>query len=124
MKQLKYPTPVQMREFQDMPESVSPEGLLARADFMRATDPSCARHLELAAQEIRKLRGQPIQEGLEDDELQATHWESRTNDRLKAATLTFRHRKALVGYLIMTPEETYELGTHLIHLYDRLEGIK
>lgn len=40
----------------EIPESVSPEGLEARARIMRQRrDEACARHLELAAAKIREL---------------------------------------------------------------------
>lgn len=39
-----------------IPESVTPDGLIARAGIMRERgDESCARHLELAAEKIAKL---------------------------------------------------------------------
>lgn len=117
------PTAKEMTEFQAIPECVTPEGLMARADLMRPTDPSCARHLELAAEEIRKLRGQTPQKGVQGDP-QGTRYVTATNDKLKAATITFFRKDDLLGYMIFNPEETYELGSHLIHLYDKLEGIE
>lgn len=118
------PTAAQMTEFRAVPESVSPEGLMARAEFMRATDPSCARHLELAAEEIRKLRGQPSKKAVEDDADQATRYVTASDVKLKAGTLTLFRDKKLLGFLIMSVEEVYEIATNLLHLYDKIEGIK
>jgi hypothetical protein len=112
-----------MSEFNSIPESVSPEGLMARAEIMRATDPSCARHLELAAEEIKKLRGQPGKKSVEDEE-QATRYVTASSQKLKAGTLTLYRKDQVLGFLIMRVEEVYSLGSHLLHMYDKLEGIQ
>lgn len=116
------PTAAEMTEFQTIPESVSPEGLLARAEYLRSVDPSCARHLELAAEEIRKLRRQLPKKPVEDAEL-GTRYVTATNEKLKAVSFTIYRRDDLLGYMIFDPEQTYDVGSHLIHLYDKLEGL-
>ena len=59
---LERPTATEMNEAIHIPESVTPEGLRARADIVRKAlgDESCARHLELAADEIVKLSNVPL----------------------------------------------------------------
>jgi hypothetical protein len=113
-------TAQEMSEFQPIPESVTPEGLLARADLMRATDPSCARHLELAAEEIKKLRRQGPTNALEDPAL-GTRWEGRHNDR--GSTIAIFREKEMLGYFYFNPEETYDFGMHFVYIYDKLEGL-
>ena len=51
-------TLAEMREAIPIPEHVTPKGLRVRADIVRKStgDESCARHLELAADEITRLK--------------------------------------------------------------------
>lgn len=50
-----------------IPECVTPDGLRARADIMRERgDESCARHLELAADEIERLTASPAASDLRE----------------------------------------------------------
>ena len=119
------PTVAEMMEFSGMPETVTPEGLRARADIMRAADPSCARHLELAAEEIQKLRRQGDQKAVEDgDRLQGTRYVTATNAKLRAATFTLYRHDDILGFMIFDAEQTYDFGNHFVRLYDKLEGLE
>ncbi len=114
---------------QMIPEAVSPEGLRARADLMRwQGDESCARHLELAADEIIKLTArQHPKNPLEDPELEAASYSTATQDadkRLRFTLYKNPHQQHPLGYMILTGEQIYEVATHLLRNYDRLEGIE
>src|ERR1700675_2222243 len=107
--EIQKPSASEMSEYLGIPESVSPEGLVARAEIVRAKDPSCARHLELAAEEIKRLRRQTNAKVVEPDQ-HATRFATNVNDRLKAATFTLFRKDDVLGFLIMDPEETYHIG--------------
>jgi hypothetical protein len=112
-----------MREAIQIPESVTPEGLRVRADIVRKSfgDESCARHLELAADEIVRLKA--LRPG-EDPTLEATAYSTATEKSTREAKLTLLRDKQVLGYLVIPCEKVYDIGTHLLHLYDQLEGIE
>jgi len=119
---LERPTATEMREAIQIPESVSPEGLRARADLVRRIgDESCARHLELAADEFVRLR-EPKKN---DPDLEATAWTwtavEKTTHEIK---LSLIREKQVLGYLVLPAEKVYDLGDHFLRLYDQLEGIE
>lgn len=115
-----------------IPETVSPEGLRVRADMMRERgDESCARHLELAADEIIRLKGEAprskTKDPLEDPELAAHSYSTATQPEEKRLRLTLYKspgQKDPLGYMILTCEEIYDVSVHLMRNYDRLEGIE
>ena len=116
------------REEMMIPESVTPDGLRARAGIMRGQgDESCARHLELAAEEITRLKArQPAKNPLEDPELQAHSYSTATIDaerKLRFTLYKSSGQKDPLGYIIMECEEIYDVGMHLIKNYDRLENL-
>ena len=129
-------------EMIQIPEAVSPEGLRARAGMMRERgDESCARHLELAADEIIKLSKDAVLVGklraaatrhlsknpLEDTELEAVSYSTATLDDEKKLRFTLYKnagQKDPLGWMIPTCEEIYDVAMHLIKNYDRLEGIE
>ena len=163
---LERPTATEMNEAIHIPESVTPEGLRARADIVRKAlgDESCARHLELAADEIVKLSKVPLpatkvlvelldkfaaadDDGLRraamldaaitlrafaqshkrvqnDSELEATAYGTATEKSTRAVKLSLLREKRVLGYLVIPCEKVYDAGTHLLHLYDQLEGIE
>lgn len=106
-------------------EMVTPEGLRARATIMREVgDESCARHLELAADEITKLR-KPKK--LDDDSVCAHSYATALNTDGKELRLAFyanAKQKDLLGYMLFEAPEVYEFATHILKQYDTLEGIK
>jgi hypothetical protein len=103
---------------------ISPEGLRVRADAMRKRgDESCARHLELAAD---ALAGPSPRDPLDDPSFQALSFQIDTTNEtreLRLAIYRDRDQKSLLGYMVLTSPEVYELGTDLIRYYDQLEGI-
>ena len=122
-----------MGEERDLiPEAVSPEGLRARAGMMRERgDESCARHLELAADEIIKLKAaaptrQRAKNPLDDPELEAVSYSTATIDDEKKLRFTLYKssgQRDPLGYMILHCEEIYDVGEHLMRNYDRLENI-
>jgi len=107
-----------------IPETVSPEGLLIRAGIMRERgDESCARHLELAAEEISKVKRRKIP--LTDPTIQAAGFQTATDEEAKKSRLVLlsADRRPL-AVLIMDVVQTYELGAAILKDYDKLEGIK
>lgn len=113
-----------------IPQAVSPEGLRARAEIMRETgNESCARHLELAADEIQRLRkttGQKPSNSLDDPELQAHAYNVGTNmESGEACVMLYRDSRQtqLLAYLILTTPEVYDLFKTMERTYDKLEGI-
>lgn len=106
-------------------ECVTPEGLRARAEIMRKQgDESCARHLELAAAEIEKLR-KPKR--LDDDSVCAHSFGTAVNTDCKEMRLAFyakAKQKDLLGYMLFDPPEAYEFAHVILKEYDELEGIK
>ena len=118
------PTATEMTEAIAIPECVTPEGLRVRADLVRKAtgDESCARHLELAADEIVRLatkRG-PIDD---DPSLQATGYHTAIEPATRHARLALMRRKTQLGYLVIPCEQVYDMGNHFLRLYDQLEGI-
>jgi hypothetical protein len=158
-----------MNEAIVIPESVTPEGLRARADIVRKAlgDESCARHLELAADEIVKLSNVPLpatkvlvelldkfaaadDDGLrraamldaaitlrafaqsyagtkhtrDDSELGATAYLTATEKSTREVKFTLLREKRVLGHLVFSCEQVYDTATHLLHLYDQLEGIE
>lgn len=116
-------TLAEMREAIPIPEHVTPEGLRVRADIVRKStgDESCARHLELAADEITRLKAK--KKG-DDPNLEADTYATATEQTTREAKLTLLRGKKVLGYLVIPCENVYGLGTHLLHLYDILEGIE
>ena len=118
-----------MSEERDLiPEAVSPEGLRVRAGMMRERgDESCARHLELAADEIIRLTPrQSPKNPLEDPELQAHAYGTMTLPDEKKLRFTIYKNSGQtdpLGYMILTCEEIYDVGSHLLKNYDRLENL-
>ncbi len=137
-------------EMRLIPEAVSPDGLRARAGIMRERgDESCARHIELAAQALEQkeaLLGQAAEKlgeaadtinrlnaarqqpknPLEDPELQAHSYATSTLIEEKKLRLTLYKnpgQRDPLGYMILTCEEIYDVGMHLIKNYDRLEEL-
>ena len=165
---LQRPTATEMNEAIHIPETVTPEGLRARADIVRKAlgDESCARHLELAADEIVKLSKVPLpatkvlvellnkfaaadEDGLrraamldaaitlrafaqsyteaharDGSELEATAYSTAIEKSTREVKLTLLRDKRVLGSLVMSCERVYDIGTHLLHLYDQLEGIE
>ena len=118
------PTAIEMNEIITAPRTVSPEGLRVRAKLVRETlgDESCARHLELAADEIAKLRRKM---GKSDDpELEASGYATATEKTTKEMRLTLTRSGSVLGWLVYPVESVYDFGTHVLHLYDELEGIE
>jgi hypothetical protein len=117
------PTATEMNEAIHIPESVTPEGLRARADIVRKAlgDESCARHLELAADEIARLT---TRRPGDDPALEATGYGTATEKSTREAKLTLLREKQVLGYLVIPCEKVYDFGTHMLHLYDQLEGIE
>ena len=123
-----------MGEERDLiPEAVSPEGLRARAGMMRERgDESCARHLELAADEIIKLKAaaptrQQPKNQLDNPELEAVSYSTATIDDEKKLRFTLYKspgQRDPLGYMILVSEQIYDVATHLLRNYDRLEGIE
>ena len=163
------PTATEMNEAIHIPETVTPEGLRARADIVRKAlgDESCARHLELAADEIVKLSNVPLpatkvlvelldkfaaadDDGLRraamldaaialrafaqshigakhtrnDSELEATAYSTTTEKSTREVKFMLLREKQVLGYLVVPCEKVYSIATHLLHLYDQLEGIE
>jgi len=119
---LQRPTVTEMNEAIRLPESVTPEGLRARADIVRKAlgDESCARHLELAADEIVRLKTRKYGD---DPELEATAYGTNLEKTTLEAKFSLLRERRVLGYLIIPSEKVYDIGTHLLHLYDQLEGI-
>ena len=119
---LERPTTTEMREAIQIPESVTPEGLRVRADIVRKSfgDESCARHLELAADEIARLKARRIGD---DPALEATAYSTAVEKSTREAKFTLLREKRVLGYLVIPCEKVYDIGTHLLRLYDQLEGI-
>jgi hypothetical protein len=120
---LERPTVAEMNEAVPIPESVTPEGLRARANIVRRAlgDESCARHLELAADEIARLKASKRGD---DPALEATAYSTAVEKSTREAKLTLLREKRVLGYLVIPCEKVYDIGTHLLHLYDQLEGIE
>lgn len=120
---LERPTVTEMNEAIVIPESVTPEGLRARADIVRKAlgDESCARHLELAADEIARLNAR---RSGDDPNLEATAYGTATEKATRAAKFSLLREKRVLGYLVIPCEKVYDIGNHLLHLYDQLEGIE
>ena len=114
------PTATEMSEAIAIPESVTPEGLRARADIIRKAigDESCARHLELAADEIARLKARRG-----SDDLEATAYGTAIEKTEKEMRLTLLRGQKIMGYLVFPLEKVYDFGTHILRLYDELEGI-
>lgn len=112
------PTTTEMREAIPIPEHVTPEGLRVRADIVRKSvgDESCARHLELAADEIDRLRA-------DNPKREATGYSSHIDKGNKEAKITLVRGKRVLGYLVIPSEKVYDMGTHMLMLYDELEEI-
>lgn len=119
---LERPTAAEMNEAIFTPECVTPEGLRARAGIVRKSfgDESCARHLELAADEITRLLKKKVGD---DPDLEATAYHTATEKTTREAKLTLLRGRKVLGYLVIPCERVYDMGTHLLHLYDQLEGI-
>ena len=119
---LERPTATEMTEAIRIPESVTPEGLRARADMVRKAlgDESCARHLELAADEIARLKARRVGD---DPALEATAYSTAVEKSTREAKFTLLREKRVLGYLVIPCEKVYDIGIHLLHLYDQLEGI-
>lgn len=117
------PTATEMREAIQIPENVTPEGLRARADIVRKSlgDESCARHLELAADEIARLKARRPGD---DPALAASAYSTATEKSTREAKFTLLREKRVLGYLVIPCEKVYDIGTHFLHLYDQLEGIE
>ena len=120
---LERPTATEMREAIQIPESVTPEGLRARADMVRKAlgDESCARHLELAADEIARLKARRVGD---DPALEATAYSTAVEKSTREAKFTLLREKRVLGYLVFPCEKVYDIGTHFLRLYDQLEGIE
>lgn len=120
---LERPTAAEMTEAIQIPESVTPEGLRARADIIRKAigDESCARHLELAADEIVRLKAR---RGREDPSLEATAYGTSIEKTEKEMKLSLQREGKVLGYLVFPLEKVYDFGTHILQLYDQLEGIE
>ena len=112
-------------------ESVTPEGLRSRAGIMRLNgDDSCARHLELAAAEIARLRSQVAavsqEDPLDDEAFMAKSYRIDIDNQDKTARVVFFRepkQKVVLGYMIMECEEIYYFASALLRDYDKLEGI-
>lgn len=118
------PTATEMTEAIAIPECVTPEGLRVRADLVRKStgDESCARHLELAADEITRLASR---RKIDDDpSLEATGYHTAIEPSTRHARLALFRRKVQLGYLVIPCERVYDMGNHLLRLYDQLEGIE
>jgi hypothetical protein len=117
------PTVTEMNEAIVIPERVTPEGLRARADIVRKAlgDESCARHLELAADEIARLKARRVGD---DPNLEANAYGMATEKATREAKFTLLRERRVLGYLVIPCEKVYDIGTHLLHLYDKLEGIE
>lgn len=126
---LQRPTTTEMNEAIQIPESVTPEGLRARADIVRKSfgDESCARHLELAANEILRLNIKcnscTADAEAVDDKLEGNRYKTAIEKKLKELRLTVMHGPKVLGYLDFTVDQAYDFGTGILRLYDELEGI-
>lgn len=120
---LERPTATEMSEAIQIPEHVTPEGLRVRADIVRKStgDESCARHLELAADEIARLKSK---KNSDDPNLEADAYSTAVEKSTREAKFTLLRGKKVLGYLVIPCEKVYDTGTHLLHLYDQLEGIE
>jgi len=104
-----------------IPESVTPDGLRARADIVRkAGDESCARHLELAAEEIKRLRSKHF---ADDPTLEATGYATAIDTHTRHGKLTLTRYGKPMAHLVMEAEDVYELARGLMQNYDKIEGI-
>jgi hypothetical protein len=125
---LERPTTAEMSEAVTIPQSVTPEGLRARADIIRKAigDESCARHLELAADEITKLRatGQAEKSPLEDKNLAGTSYQTEAYPKTRESRLVIYRGKKVIGFIVLDAEETYECGKEFIRAYDKIEGLE
>jgi hypothetical protein len=106
-----------------IPTSVSPDGLRARAKLVREMfrDEAGARHLELAADEIVRLKA--LRPG-EDPALEATGYSTAIEKSTLEAKVTFVRGLKVLGYIVFSAEQVYDIGNHLLDLYDQLAGIK
>ena len=59
-----------------------------------------------------------------DSELEATAYGTATEKSTRAVKLSLLREKRVLGYLVIPCEKVYDAGTHLLHLYDQLEGIE
>jgi hypothetical protein len=106
-------------------ESVTPEGLRARATLMRESgDESCARHLELAADEIATL-SKPKK--VDDESACARSYSTALDMDAKMMRVAFYAKAAqkdLLGFMLFDSSDGYEFAAHVLKNYDTLEGIK
>ncbi len=116
------PTATEMNEAIAIPETVTPEGLRVRAKLVRESvgDESCARHLELAADEIARLKAKRPRD---DPSLEATAYGTATAKSEREMKLILLKGEKVLGYLIFPCEKVYDFGTHILSLYDELEGL-
>lgn len=124
------PSIKEMNEAIPIPTVVSPEGLRVRAKLVREItgDEHCARHLELAADEIAKLRKRkkPCRDDRGDDpELAATGYQmaSVIDGNTRDAKISLCQNGKVLAYLVMSAEQVYDIGAHFYKTYDELEGI-
>jgi len=117
------PTATEMTEAITIPECVTPEGLRVRAGMVRKSygDESCARHLELAANEITRLKARRVGD---DPNLEATAYSTHIEKMERVVKFTLLRERRPLGYLVIPCERVYDTGNHLLSLYDQLEGIE
>ena len=75
---------------------------------------------------LRAAARQPPKTSLEDLDLQANSYSTATKDEEKKLRFTLYKspgQKDPLGYMILTCEEIYDVGMHLIKNYDRLENL-
>jgi hypothetical protein len=117
------PTATEMTEAITIPECVTPEGLRVRAGMVRkaTSDESCARHLELAADEIERLKATRVGD---DPNLEATAYATHLERKEREVKFTLLRGRQPLGYLVIPCEKVYDTAHHLLRLYDQLEGIE
>jgi hypothetical protein len=123
-----------------LPEVVTPEGLNARASIMRERgDESCARHLELAAHEIRRLRNVAMGKAadyyrggngnrLDDPAYAAQSYQVDVCPEDRCLRIQFfsgpQQQGDMLAYFEMESPDVYDFSTLLMRDYDKLEGIE
>lgn len=115
----------------DTPGGIVPEGLVKRLDTMSGWEPPNSPRAEALKEAADVLRTLPtIQkdgERLHDPHFQSHSYRIDSNkEEGEMRLVIFRNsgQKQVLGYMVMTTAESYELAQVVLKNYDQLEGIK
>jgi hypothetical protein len=115
----------------DLTTGVVPEGLVRDLDRMVTWEPADSPRAAAMKQAADVLRNLPTLQSdakrLENQTLQAKSYRADIDEDNKEARLVFfgdHGSKRVLGFMLMTTAETYELAQYLLKQYDSMEGIK